>query len=93
MAAHPKYQWIPTFLSEDEFNEFILPHLSSGSRGPSKKLSYYKLFSYIMRILSTGMKWEDLEIAKDDAGAREIPIPTFLEPFNVGLRKAALRDI
>ena len=60
MSSPRKYQWIPTYLSEDEFDEFIFSHLSRGSRGPSKKLSFYKLFCYIMRVLSTGMKWGDL---------------------------------
>ena len=31
-------------ISEKEFNEFILPHLKKGSRGPDKKISFYNHF-------------------------------------------------
>ena len=57
-----KYKWIPTKLKEEEFNDFFLPHLKEGTRGPEKKRNSYELFGYIMRVLSTGMKWEDIEI-------------------------------
>ena len=30
-----KYQHIPTQLTEDQFNEYVLPHLSTPKRGPS----------------------------------------------------------
>lgn len=38
-----QYNKIPTVLQEKEFNEFVLPHLKSGKRGPKKKLSFLKL--------------------------------------------------
>ena len=41
------YNKIPVVLKESEFNEFVLPHLKKGSRGPSKKLSFFKIFNYI----------------------------------------------
>jgi hypothetical protein len=81
MAKHKRYNWIPTQLTEKEFNEFILPHLSKGTRGPSKKLRYYRLFSYIMRVLSTGMKWEDIEISKDSRGRPEIHYTRIFRSF------------
>ena len=37
MARKKQYNAIPVELSEKEFNEFILPHLKRGSRGPNKK--------------------------------------------------------
>ncbi|MBF0240518.1 MAG: hypothetical protein HQM12_22680 [SAR324 cluster bacterium] len=46
MSKTRKYQWIPTHLSEAEFNEFILSHLSAGSRGPSEKLSFYRILQF-----------------------------------------------
>jgi len=49
MAKHKKYNWIPTRLTEEEFNEFIFPYLTSGSRGPQKQLSFYKLFCYFTK--------------------------------------------
>ena len=66
MDRNKKYNWIPTKLSEKSFT--ILPHLLKGKRGPEKRLSFYSLFCYIMRVLSRGMKGEDLEIKKDQKG-------------------------
>ena len=43
-----RYNKIPTALSENEFNEFVLPHLKTGRRGPNKKISLFKLFNYIL---------------------------------------------
>ena len=37
MARKKQHNAIPVALSEKEFNEFILPHLKRGSRGPNKK--------------------------------------------------------
>jgi len=42
MAKKRQYNKIPVVLSEKEFNQFILPHLHKGSRGPDKKISSYK---------------------------------------------------
>ena len=36
-------------MSESEFNEFVLPHLIKGARGPDKKISFFKLFIAIIR--------------------------------------------
>ncbi len=81
MAKHPKYNWIPTYLTEKQFNSFILPHLSRGTRGPQKKLPFYRIFNYIMRVLSTGMKWEDLEIAKAPDGEPELHHTNIFKAF------------
>ena len=81
MERNKKYNWIPTKLSEKSFTSFILPHLLKAKRGPEKKLSFYSLFCYIMRILSTGMKWEDLEIKKDQNGFPEIHYTSVFRAF------------
>ena len=81
MERNKKYNWIPTKLSEKSFTSFILPHLLKGKRGPEKKLSFYSLFCYIMRVLSTGMKWEDLEIKKDQKGFPEIHYTSVFRAF------------
>jgi hypothetical protein len=39
MINGSKYQSIPTMLKENEFNEFILPHLTTAARGPPCKNS------------------------------------------------------
>lgn len=69
---NPHFKGIPTDLTESDFNKFILPHLSKGTRGPEPTISLYRFFSYILRILSTGMQWHMLEIDLDDKGKPEI---------------------
>ncbi|MDE1465954.1 transposase [Spartinivicinus poritis] len=59
-------------MTEDQFDEFILPHLSNGKRGPKTALSFYKLFNYILSFLYTGCQWKELFIEKDASGKPEI---------------------
>ncbi len=40
-----KYNKIPTKLSENQFNAFILPHLSVGKRGPKCSIPLHKVFN------------------------------------------------
>ena len=72
MAKKPEYKWIPTHASPEFFNEFILGHLTRGSRGPKRKLSDLKIFNYILKFLHTGCQWENVPIDKDQNGAPEI---------------------
>lgn len=72
MANSKQYRTIPTKMTEAEFNEFILPHLTRGSRGPNTKLSFYRIFSYILTLIHTGCQWEELPIEKDKEGNPEI---------------------
>ena len=69
--AH-KYKVIPVILAENEFEIFILPHLSHGKRGPKPKLTFYKIFSYLLQVLYTGMQWRALPIEKTPEGRPEI---------------------
>jgi hypothetical protein len=48
MAEAQRWQAIPTQLELAEFEQFVLPHLSIGSRGPAPKLSLYKIFNYVL---------------------------------------------
>ena len=48
MQEKSLYNKIPIALKESEFNEFVLPHLKKGARGPSKKISFFKIFNYIL---------------------------------------------
>lgn len=57
-----KYKAIPTHLTESQFTEFVLPYLSSNRRGPTPSIPLYRIFSYILIILYTGMQWEQLPI-------------------------------
>jgi hypothetical protein len=58
MAQTQCWQVIPTQLELAEFDQFVLPHLSVGSRGPAPKLSLYKIFNYVLKILYLGcQRW------------------------------------
>jgi transposase len=71
MVKTQRWQSIPTQLELAEFEQFVLPHLSVGSRGPAPKLSLYKIFNYILKILYLGCQWKELPIDKDVDGRPE----------------------
>jgi transposase len=71
-ASKPEYNAIPVQLSEEEFEQFILPHLSLPKRGPRCKLGYHKPFNYILKVLYTGMQWKELPIDQGPDGNIEI---------------------
>ncbi|MGH7928122.1 MAG: transposase [Candidatus Binatia bacterium] len=43
----------------------VKPHLSLGSRGPTTKISSYKIFNHILKVLHTGMQWYQLDTGRD----------------------------
>ena len=65
-------QAIPTQLGLGLFEQFVLPHLSTGSRGPAPKLSLFKIFNYILQLLYLGCQWKELPIKRDNDGCPEI---------------------
>jgi transposase len=71
MVEAQRWQAIPTQLELAEFEQFVLPHLSIGSRGPAPKLSLYKIFNYVLKILYLGCQWKELPIDKDGEGHPE----------------------
>jgi transposase len=72
MTANPCWQGIPTKLSEVQFEQFVLPHLGRGRRGPSPTLSLHKLFNYILQALYMGCQWKMLPIERNAEGLPEI---------------------
>src|SRR5260370_19311478 len=72
MAGSERRQAIPTKLSLAQFEAFVLPHLSVGSRGPAPKLGLHKIFNYILRLLYMGCQRKELPIKKDGEGRPEI---------------------
>src|SRR5208282_5000575 len=66
MAGSHRGQAIPTQLGLVQFEQFVLPHLSVGSRGPAPKLSLFKIFNYILRLLYMGCRWKELPIERDE---------------------------
>lgn len=82
MPAHkPATTPIPVQLSEAEFTEFILPHLSMPKRGPKCKLGYHHVFNLILWVLYTGMQWKCLPVPKDHDGNPEIHYTTVYKVF------------
>jgi len=63
-----KYKHIPTELTKQQFDQFVLPFLSTGSRGPKCKVPLFNIFNYILKIIYTGMQWKQLPIQLDNKG-------------------------
>jgi len=72
MVQSQSRQGIPTHLSLEQFDEFVLPHLHIGTRGPQPKLALHVLFNYILKLLYLGCQWKELPIEKDKQGRPEI---------------------
>ena len=81
LAKNAVFTPIPVQLSESEFDEFILPHLSMPKRGPKCKLGYYRVFNLILRVLYTGMQWKCLPVPIDRDGKPEIHYTTVYKVF------------
>lgn len=54
------YHKLPKKVARNEFNTFIKPCLSKNKRGKKPKISCYKIFSYVLKALRTGMQWDEL---------------------------------
>jgi transposase len=67
-SEKPEYNVIPVQLSEAEFTEFILPHLSLPKRGPDCKIGYHRAFNLILKVLYTGCQWKEMPVDKDADG-------------------------
>src|ERR1700759_1663544 len=72
MAGSRPGHAIPTQLDLGPFEQFGLPHLSVGRRGPAPKLGLFKIFNYILQLLHLGCQWKQLPIDKDGEGRPEI---------------------
>lgn len=53
-------------VSQKEFNKYILPQLKKPLMGPKPKLSLYKIFNYVLYVLSTGCQWEQLPVYRNE---------------------------
>ena len=72
MSQSQSRQGIPTDLTLEQFEEFVLPHLHIGSRGPEPKLPLHRTFNYILKLLYLGCQWKELPIEKNTEGRPEI---------------------
>jgi transposase len=53
---------LPVMVSRADFNKYIDPYLSRGTREPKTKISRYRIFNYIVYVLHTGMQWNQLKV-------------------------------
>jgi hypothetical protein len=88
-----QYNRIPTALSENEFNEFVLPHLKKATRGPSKKIAFFKLFNYILKLMHTGCQWEQIPIDKNENGEPEIHYSNIYKAFKFWVKHGCFDKI
>lgn len=57
---------LPIQVSRGDFNRYIDPCLSKVHKGPKRKISRYKIFNYILKVLTTGMQWRELPAYKNE---------------------------
>lgn len=60
------YNKLPTQVLQKDFNRYVLPYLSKSRRGRKPKLSYYKIFNYVLHVLHTGMQWNELRTYRNE---------------------------
>ncbi len=69
---------IPTQLTEQQFQQYIEPHLSRAKRGYISEQPLYKIFNYILYKLYTGCQWDALPIEKAE---NDRPIMSYQVPY------------
>jgi transposase len=69
---------IPTQVTEQQFDQYIKPHLSTAKRGYESEQPLYQIFNYILYKLYTGCQWEALPIAQAPDGR---PIMSYQVPY------------
>ena len=72
---------IPTQLTREQHDSFILPHLPMGTRGPQPKLPMYVIFNYILKLFYLGCQWKELPIQTDHDGQPEIHYTNIYRAF------------
>ena len=60
------YHSIPKQVSIKDFNRHIKPYLKKRFKGKKTKLSFYKIFNYILYVLHTGMQWQQLRTRRNE---------------------------
>lgn len=84
---------IPRKLSQIFFEKYIAPHLSNGSRGPQRSISNFKIFNYVLRIIHTGLQWQELEIEKKEDGKEEISYSRIFRIFQSWCNDGSLNNV
>ena len=55
---------IPTSVTQDQFEQYIRPALSTAKSGFESKIPLFKVFNYVLYHLHTGCQWHQLPIQK-----------------------------
>ena len=71
-TATPDSAAIPVQFNAQEFAAFILPPLSLPQRGPQCKSGYPKPCNSLLKVLYTGMQWQELPSDKGPEGKAEL---------------------
>jgi hypothetical protein len=61
-----QYNSLPKQVSRKDFNRYIRPHLKKRFKGPKPKLSFYKIFNYILFVHNPGIQWEQLRTRRHE---------------------------
>lgn len=69
---------IPTQLTEEQFQQYIEPHLSKAKRGFVSEHPLYQIFNYVLYKLYTGYQWEAIPIETTPEGQ---PIMSYQVPY------------
>ncbi len=94
MPMLKRFHRIPTQLTLSEFNEFIFGHLPKPKRGPSCKITFFKIFNYILTLLYTGCQWISLPISIDpQTGKPEIHYTRIFKIFKRWVKKGVFEKI
>ena len=85
---------IPTSLTQNQFNEHVLPYLSVAKRGFICRIPLYKVFNYILYRLHTGCQWDQLRIDPDpkDSEKKSSAITQFITISASGAAMAAWKE-
>ena len=60
------YNEIPKQVTRKDFNKYINPYLRKPVKGPKPKISFYKIFNYILYVLHTGIQWNQLKTRRNE---------------------------
>lgn len=81
----PNYQRLGKKMTKQEFEQYVVPFLPIKVSGAKVKVSLWKIYNYITKVLRTGMQWSELQdfIDKDKNGNREIHYTTVFKRFQL----------
>lgn len=67
-----KWMKLPVKVGLADFNKYLNPFLSIGTRGPKTKISRCKIFNYILHVLHTGIQWSQLKTHRNEVSWQTI---------------------